>query len=110
LYALYDKISRAEVRAHAGRRVRANHGSPGGDGLSCEAIEGGSGIATCLRQLAQDRKDKTSRAQPERRVMSPKADGSGRPLGIPTIRDRGAQRAVKLISEPICEADCCPNS
>jgi len=80
------------------------------DGISFEAREGGIGIATFLGQLAQDLKDKTYRAQPVRRVMIPKADGSLRPLGIPTIRDRGAQRAVKLIIEPIFEADFCPNS
>jgi RNA-directed DNA polymerase len=68
------------------------------------------GIATLLRQLAQDLKDKTYRAHPVRRVRIPKADGSLRPLGIPTIRDRVAQMAVKLIIEPIFEADFCPNS
>ncbi len=109
-YALYDKISRAEVLAHAWRLVRANRGSPGVDGISFEAIEGGIGIETFLWQLAQDLKHKTYRAQPVRRVMIPKADGSLRPVGIPTIRDRVAQMAVKLIIEPIFEADFCPNS
>ena len=80
------------------------------DGISFEAIESGEGIETFLQDLAQDLKDKTYRAQPVRRVMIPKADGSLRPLGIPTIRDRVAQRAVKLIIEPIFEADFCPNS
>jgi RNA-directed DNA polymerase len=110
LYALSDTISRAEVLAHAWRRVRANRGSPGVDGLSCEAREGGRGRATVLRQLAQDRKDKTYRAQPVRRVRIPKAEGSLRPLGIPPIRDRVAQMAVKLISEPSFAADFWPNS
>jgi len=111
-YALYDKISREDILKHAWRLVRANRGSPGVDGISFEAIESGMGIETFLRELAQDLKDKTYRAQPVRRVMILKTDGSGaqRPLGIPTIRDRVAQMAVKLIIEPIFEADFCAHS
>ena len=110
MYALYDKISREEVLNQAWRLVRANRGSPGVDGVSFEAIESGKGIATFLQDLAQDRKDTTYRAQPVRRVRIPKGDGSLRPLGIPTIRDRVAQMAVKLLSEPIFEADFCEHS
>ncbi len=109
-YALYDKIYREDILSHAWRLVRANRGSPGIDGMSFQAIESGKGIETFLRELARDLKDKTYRAQPVRRVMIPKADGSLRPLGIPTIRDRVAQMAVKLIIEPIFEADFCDSS
>jgi len=109
-YALYDKLYRADILSHAWRLVKANKGSPGVDGISFEAIEGGIGVETFLWELAQDLKDKTYRAQPVQRAMIPKGDGSLRPLGIPTIRDRVAQMAVKLIIEPIFEAGFCEHS
>jgi RNA-directed DNA polymerase len=109
-YALYDKAWRADILMYAYRLVRANKGSPGIDGMNFEDIEQKKGIDTFLSELAQDLKGKTYRPDPVRRVMIPKADGSQRPLGIPTIRDRVAQMAVKLVIEPIFEADFCPNS
>ena len=109
-YALYDKVYRADILMFAYRLVRANKGSPGVDGMNFEDIEQKIGIDSFLLELAQDLKDKTYHPSPVRRVMIPKADGSQRPLGIPTIRDRVAQMAVKLVIEPIFEADFCPNS
>ncbi len=109
-YALYDKAWRADILMFAYRLVRANKGSPGVDGTNFEDIDATIGIDTFLSELAQDLKNKTYHPSPVRRVMIPKADGSMRPLGIPTIRDRVAQMAVKLIIEPIFEADFCPNS
>ena len=109
-YALYDKVWRADILMFAYRLVRANKGSPGVDGMNFEDIDATTGIDTFLSELAQDLKNKTYHPSPVRRVMIPKADGSLRPLGIPTIRDRVAQMAVKLVIEPIFEADFCPNS
>jgi len=108
--ALYDKAWRADILMFAYRLVRANKGSPGVDGMNFEDIEQKIEIDKFLSELAQDLKDKTYRPDPVRRVMISKADGSQRPLGIPPIRDRVAQMAVKLIIEPIFEADFCPNS
>lgn len=109
-YALYDKVWRADILMHAYRLIRANKGSPGIDGIDFEAIEQTTGIDPFLSELAQDLKDKTYQPSPVRRVMIPKVDGSLRSLGIPTIRDRVAQMAVKVVIEPIFEADFCPNS
>jgi RNA-directed DNA polymerase len=109
-YALYDKAADVETLTHAWHLVRANRGSPGIDGVDFEAIERGMGVEAFVRYLAQDLKDKTYQSQAVKRVMIPKADGSMRPLGIPTIRDRVAQMAAKLIIEPIFEADFCTNS
>ncbi|WP_090415825.1 group II intron reverse transcriptase/maturase [Nitrosomonas halophila] len=109
-YALYDKVWRADILMHVYCLVRANKGSSGVDGMNFEDIEQKTGIDTFLLELAQDLKNKTYTPSPVRRVMIPKADGSQRPLGIPTTRDRVAQMAVKLVIEPIFEADFCPNS
>jgi RNA-directed DNA polymerase len=109
-YALYDKVWRADTLMFAYRLVRANKGSPGVDGMDFEDIEQKTGIETFLSELAQDLKGRTYHPSPVRRVMIPKADGTERPLGIPTIRDRVAQMALKLVIEPIFEADFCPSS
>jgi len=107
---LQRKLYTKAKQEPAYRLVRANKGSPGVDGMNFEDIEQKIGIDTFLSELAQDLKAKTYHPSPVRRVMIPKADGSQRPLGIPTIRDRVAQMAVKLVIEPIFEADFCPNS
>jgi len=106
-YALYDKVYRADILHHAYRLVRSNKGAPGIDGVSFEAIEAAEGIEQFLAKLAEEVKNRTYRPLPVRRVMIPKPDGSQRPLGIPTIRDRVVQMAVKLMIEPIFEADFC---
>ena len=109
-YALYDKVWRADILMFAYRLVRANQGSSGVDGMSFEHIEQAEGIDKFLLELAVDLKNQSYQPSAVRRVMIPKADGSLRPLGIPTIRDRVAQMATKLIIEPIFEADFCSNS
>lgn len=108
-YQLYDKVYREDVLIRAWTLAKANQGAPGVDGESFEDIES-AGVMKWLNGLRQELHDKTYRAQPVRRVMIPKPGGGERSLGIPTIRDRVAQTAAKLILEPIFEADLEPNA
>ncbi len=109
-YALYDKLTRADILSHAYELSRANKGAPGIDGRTFEAIEAQEGKAEFLACLQKQLQTKTYRADAVRRVWIPKPDGSKRPLGIPTIRDRVVQMAAKLVIEPIFEADFCEHS
>jgi RNA-directed DNA polymerase len=111
-HQLYDKVYREDILIHAYMLAKSNQGAPGVDGESFEAIEsrGPAGRMEWLNGLGKELHDKTYQPQPVRRVMIPKPGGGERALGIPTIRDRVAQTAAKLILEPIFEADLEPNA
>lgn len=105
-YSLYDHILRTDTLWAAWETVRRNGGAPGVDAVSIEQITATpEGEAAWVEAIQRSLKEKTYRAQPVRRVYIPKADGKQRPLGIPTLADRVVQAAVKLILEPIFEAD-----
>jgi len=103
-YLLYDKVYREDILAHAYRLARSKGGAPGVDKVRFEDIEA-SGVEEWLAGLRKELRTETYGPQPVRRVMIPKPGGGERPLGIPTIRDRVAQTAAKLVLEPIFEAD-----
>lgn len=102
---LYDKVCRDDVLRIAYARVKANGGAPGIDQQTFEAIEKEIGVDTFLREIQEQLLRRRYRPLPVRRVYIPKADGSERPLGIPVIIDRVVQAAVKLVIEPMFEAD-----
>jgi RNA-directed DNA polymerase len=104
-YSLYDKVYREDVLAHSYALCRANKGAAGPDGVTFEDIEQGGGPSSMLAQLAKELKTKKYAPGPVRRVYIPKANGGERPLGIPDIRDRVVAMAVKLVLEPIFEAE-----
>ena len=109
-HALYDKVYRVDILSHAYHLVRANKGSAGIDGVTFEAIEEKEGATAFIAELEEALRNKVYKPDPVKRVMIPKKDGNKRPLGIPTVRDRVAQMAVKLVIEPIFEADFCETS
>jgi group II intron reverse transcriptase/maturase len=104
-YSLYDKVWRTDVLQEAWRQVKANQGAPGVDGESIEGIVSRGEEGLMLGQLQKQLREKTYRFQPVRRVDIPKPKGGTRPLGIATVKDRVVQTAMKLVLEPIFEAD-----
>jgi RNA-directed DNA polymerase len=103
-HALYDRICRGDVLVEAWERVRENRGAAGVDRITLVAVED-YGVDRMLRELRRDLLSGRYRPAPARRVEIPKPRGGKRPLGIPTVRDRVAQAAAKIVLEPIFEAD-----
>jgi len=110
-YLLYDKVYRPDILNHAYRLVKANKGAPGVDGETFRSIEEREGGAEkYLEEIAGALERKDYKPQAVRRVYIPKTGGGKRPLGIPVIKDRVVQMAVKIVIEPIFEADFQDNS
>jgi len=106
-YALYDKIYREDILAHAYAQCRSNKGVPGVDGQDFADIEA-YGRERWLGELALALREETYQPEPIKRVFIPKANGKLRPLGIPTLRDRVCMTATMLVLAPIFEADLPP--
>jgi group II intron reverse transcriptase/maturase len=104
-YSLYDKLWREDVLWEAWQQVKANDGAPGIDGQAIEAIVFSGKEEEMISKLREQLRTKTYQFQPVRRVDIPKPKGGTRPLGIATVKDRVVQTAMKLILEPIFEAD-----
>lgn len=108
---LHDKVCRLDILEEAWRRVKSNGGAAGVDRVSVETVKD-YGEARFLQEIQRELSTGSYRVSAVRRVHIPKPGQPGRtrPLGIPTLQDRTAQMAVKLVIEPLFEADFVPCS
>lgn len=109
-HALYDKVHRRDILERAWGQVRRNRGAPGIDQITIAEVEQ-YGVDRLLDELQAELKAATYRPLPARRVFIPKpGSDERRPLSIPSVRDRVVQAAVKIVLEPVFEADMLPCS
>jgi group II intron reverse transcriptase/maturase len=109
-HALWDKVLRRDVLWRAWVAVRANDGAPGIDRTTLDQVEQ-YGVARLLDEVADELREGRYRPLPARRVFIPKpGSNEQRPLSIPAVRDRVVQAAVKIVLEPVFEADFLPCS
>src|SRR4030095_3898467 len=108
-WGLYGHVCKRETLRAAYEMAKQNDGAPGTDGVTFEVIEA-EGMEVFLDQLRKELVQRCYRPQRPRQVGIPKAGGNVRQLSIPSIRDRVVQGALKLILEPIFEADFQPGS
>lgn len=107
-YSLIDKVYSLNNLRNAYKTVRKNNGAPGIDGET--VLDYGENLERNLQQLHHELKTDTYKPQPVLRVEIPKPDGSKRPLGIPTVKDRIVQQALLNILQPIFDPDFHPSS
>lgn len=102
-FSLIDKVYRPETLRAAWQKVKANAGAAGVDGQSVERFAARAEMY--LEELRTALKNGTYRPQGVRRVEIPKGDGKTRPVGIPVVKDRIVQTALKFVLEPIFERE-----
>ncbi|MFB7601192.1 group II intron reverse transcriptase/maturase [Streptomyces sp. NPDC056160] len=109
---LYNLVCDPGFLIDAWNRVAGNAGAKtaGIDGLTVAAIESGPGVQPFLMEIRDELKARTYRPAPVRRTQIPKSNGKMRDLGIPTVKDRVVQAALKAVLEPVFEADFLPVS
>ena len=107
-FSLIDKVVRPATLEIAWQRVARNQGAAGVDGQSIERFEAQS--ERYLRELQRSLTEGRYQPDPVKRVEIPKGDGKTRPLGIPTVKDRIVQTALKMVIEPIFEVQFRPGS
>src|ERR1700726_982654 len=108
-WGLYVHVCKTETLRTAYEMAKQNDGAPGVDGVTFETIEA-QGVEALLEQLRDELTGRTYKPLPARRQEIPKDGGKVRVLSIPAIRDRVVQGALKLILEPVFEADFQPGS
>jgi RNA-directed DNA polymerase len=109
---LFNLVSRPDYLLVAWEHVARNKGArtAGIDGVTVRQIEQGGQVGVFLCGIAAGLRDGTYRPSPVRRVLIPKPGGKSRPLGIPTVTDRVVQQSLRMVLEPIFEADFLPVS
>jgi RNA-directed DNA polymerase len=108
-WGLYTHVWKLDVLREAYRLAKKNDGAPGVDGVTFAQVEG-QGVEVFLDELSRELREKSYRPLPCRQVNIPKEGGKVRGLKIPAIRDRVVQGALRLVLEPIFEADFQPGS
>jgi RNA-directed DNA polymerase len=104
---LYDKVHRDDVLREAWKRIKKNGKAPGVDKMTVKEVRENIGVSNFLAEIKEELRSESYGASAIRRVYIPKGKDGKRPLGIPTLKDKVVQMAVKIVIEPLFEAGFC---